>query len=108
MVSDGSLRVAGPDKKYIGAKITEVFFEDELIGSVEQQPMVPDAMIGLSKKEWVKTFSLPSGGTVSFETSYLGKLRRQSIAVPDGSNLTAEIGFKLLGGMDVKVWHTDT
>ena len=107
MVSDVSLRVVGPDKKFIGAKVTEVFFEDQLIGTVEQQPMMPDSLVGLSKKEWIKDFSLPSGGTVTFQTNYLGKLRRESLAVPDGSNLMVLIGFKMLGGMDIEVSHTD-
>jgi len=107
MVSDVSLRVVGPDKKFIGAKVTEVFFEEELIGTVEQQPMMPDSMVGLSKKEFVKDFALPSGGTVTFQTNYLGKLRRESLAVPDGSNLLVIIGFKMLGGMDIQVSHTD-
>lgn len=101
MSKEVTLSVMGPDKKYIGAKLTEVFFESEKIGSVEQMPMVPNAMAHLTNKEYIRTFTLPSGGKFSFETKYLGKLRREDLEVPDGATVSVSIEFKRLGGMDI-------
>ncbi len=80
-----TLTLTGFPRRYVGSKAVDVYLNGSKIGSV-------------GKAEEL-TLTLPSGGNVEFVTQYMGKERRLSFAVPNGTE--ANLGFDLgpLGGL---------
>jgi hypothetical protein len=81
------LTLTGFPKRYIGSKPVEVVFNGQSRGSVA--------------KGSTETMTFPTGGRFDFVTHYMGRERRQSFELPDGTIADLVFDFGPLGGLKV-------
>lgn len=88
MSSQGvKLTLTGFPRRYIGSKPVDVFFNGERRGSVG--------------KGTTETMVFPSGGQIDFVTHYMGRERRESLQIPDGTIANLVFDFGPMGGLKV-------
>lgn len=81
------LTLTGFPKRYIGSKPVDVFFNGKQHGSVG--------------KGVTESMTFPSGGQIEFVTHYMGRERRQSFQIADGTQADLIFDFGPMGGLKV-------
>jgi hypothetical protein len=81
------LTLTGFPKRYIGSKPVDVLFNGKSHGSVPKGSTV--------------TMTFPTGGRFDFVTHYMGRERRQSFQLPDGTVADLVFDFGPMGGLKV-------